>query len=190
MNFNFRRRNEEKCRNLIMVVTLGTVLSLIALYLPISYVLLGLPATDAPVKTDVIFVIGPVTPTRMAIAEQMLDEGVSDNLAISESGPFNSILAMCNGHYAYTVYCQKPDPFTTQGEARYLRDLTAAHGWRSATIITSTLHVTRSRILMSRCFTGTLSMVADTTPLSIKQWLYQYAYQSAAFAKVLVDESC
>ncbi|PPF80027.1 YdcF family protein [Subtercola sp. Z020] len=151
------------------------------------------PPTDAPAASDVVYVIGPPTPTRLKIAERMVAQGLTSNVVVSvpANGQFAaSTLAICTEPQTFSVECVTPDPFTTQGEARMLRSLAAAHGWTSATVVTFTPHVERARILMSRCFSGQLRMVADTYHLTPASWAYQMTYQTFAFAKVLLEPGC
>ena len=68
--------------------------------------------------------------------------------------------------------------------------MAAEHGWTSATVITFTPHVTRTRLLMQRCFAGTLRVAADTTPLPLAEWAGQYFYQTGAFVKVALNPGC
>ena len=162
----------------------GTAVLVVLAGLPV-YVF---PAVDAPQHTDVVMVLGNSTPSRVALAERLVAEGYSDTLVISR---FNQQrLPVCDEPQVFTVYCFTPDPFTTQGEARYLGELAAAKGWSSATVITFTPHITRARLIVSRCFTGKLDMVADTTPLSIGYWAYQYLYQTGGFIKAALNPGC
>ncbi|WP_414171324.1 hypothetical protein [Clavibacter tessellarius] len=99
-------------------------------------------------------------------------------------------LAACNGEFPYPVTCDTPSPFTTQGEARYLRDKSEENGWTSAIVITWTPHVTRTELLFDRCFDGDLMVVEDPVDFSLRQWISQYTYQSGAFVKALVTPGC
>ncbi|MDO9130913.1 MAG: hypothetical protein Q7U34_13715 [Anaerolineales bacterium] len=146
------------------------------------------PRVDPPGEVDVVYVIGPPTPSRIELAEGMLDAGLSDTLMISVDDP--AAEPLCAGHASFAVFCSRPEPFTTQGEARELAAKAAEHGWTSATVITFTPHVTRTRVLMERCFTGSLRVVADTTPLPLAQWVGQYFYQTGAFVKVALNPGC
>ncbi|MDJ0336187.1 YdcF family protein [Salinibacterium sp. G-O1] len=146
------------------------------------------PSVNTPEKTDVIYIIGPPDPSRIEFALTLIERGISDSLMVSTPDPDD--YAVCREPQTFTVYCKRPSPFTTQGEARDLRDLSAEQGWTSATVITMVPHVTRARIVIERCFTGTLLMVPDTTPMSINKWVEQYVYQTAAFVKVAVNQDC
>ncbi|RFA17961.1 hypothetical protein [Subtercola boreus] len=112
-------------------------------------------------------------------------------ISVAADGEFSAAnLPICTTPQPFAVYCETPDPFTTQGEARDLSALAAEHGWTSATVITFTPHVVRSRMIMERCFTGDLRMVADDTHLTPAGWAYEMLYQTGAFAKVLLDTGC
>ena len=59
------------------------------------------------------------------------------------------------------VRCFKPVPYSTQGEARW----TAAQGWDSVIVVTSTYHVRRARELFARCFRGRLAVRQADPPV-------------------------
>jgi uncharacterized SAM-binding protein YcdF (DUF218 family) len=170
---------------LAILINLGVAVGALHLYV--------WPSTDAPASTDAVFVLGPPTPTRLRIAERMVDAGLTLNVVVSvaESGPFAAAsLPICTEPQTFRVQCLTPAPFTTQGEARMLGSLAAENGWASATVVTATPHIERARILMSRCFGGDLRMVADTYPLTPASWAYQITYQTFAFGKVLLEPAC
>ena len=60
------------------------------------------------------------------------------------------------------VRCFTPAPYSTRGEARW----TAARGWRSVVVVTSTYHVRRTRELFDRCVRGRVAVVAAEPPLA------------------------
>jgi len=59
------------------------------------------------------------------------------------------------------VRCFRPDPYSTRGEARW----TAAQGWDTVVVVTSTYHVRRTRQLFERCFHGRLAVRGAEPPL-------------------------
>lgn len=176
------------------MISAGVVLGLVITWVTFSVNTLVLPRTDAaPEHVDVIFVLGPPTPTRIALAERMMAAGVSDNLMLSVpvAGP-NSVrtLPACIEKRSYNVYCEQPKPFTTQGEARYLKRLSAARGWRSAIVITFTPQVSRARTLIQRCYAGDVSIISDEESISIAKWGYEMFYQTGAYVKALFNPGC
>jgi uncharacterized SAM-binding protein YcdF (DUF218 family) len=63
---------------------------------------------------------------------------------------------------SYSVACFTPVPNTTLGEARAVARMSAAQGWETVAVVTSTYHVTRARRLLERCFDGDVQVVAAT----------------------------
>jgi hypothetical protein len=80
------------------------------------------PPAAALDRADLVYVIGPPTPPRMALAEELASEGVADELLVSVSAPASTTftandVVVCT---AADTTCETPDPFTTKGEARLL----------------------------------------------------------------------
>jgi hypothetical protein len=152
------------------------------------------PATDQPAKVDVVYVIGPPTDARVELAEDMLEQGLAGAMMVSITdstpGDYPKANAACTGERTYPVYCSMPDPFTTRGEARWLKDLAQEHDWDSAAVITFTPHISRARVIMERCFGGELLMLDSGERLAPHSWAYQYLYQTVGFAKVAAMQSC
>lgn len=173
-------------------------LSLLLLWAAVGMFLYVVPASDAPKHADVLFVLGPPD-SRMTYAEQLMSEGYAGTLAVSvpldKQGTPD--LALCSERRAYRIICFHPEPFTTQGEARELQSLSLENGWKSADVLTAQFHVTRARVIVERCYGGDLSMLAYHQNLPVfsftmptGSWVYQYAYQTAAFLKVVLHEEC
>lgn len=151
------------------------------------------PATDEPREVDVVYVIGPPADQRMEAARAMLDEGLADTLMVSldpTHTDWRVAQKVCAGEWDFDVVCHRPSPFTTRGEAQWLRDEVQARGWTSAAVITFTPHIMRTRVLFDRCFDGDLVMVETDPERPLNEWAYQYAYQTAAFTKVAARPSC
>lgn len=151
------------------------------------------PATDEPRKVDVVYVIGPPSDSRMDVARTMLEEGLADTLMVSldrTQTHWRVAQDACVGAWDFDVVCHRPEPFTTRGEAQWLRDEVQEHGWTSAAVITFTPHITRTRVLFDRCFAGDLVMIETDTERPLDEWAYQYAYQTAALTKVVARPSC
>jgi uncharacterized SAM-binding protein YcdF (DUF218 family) len=160
----------------------------------IVWILAGLPffvlptVDHVPAHADVVVVLGPPLPQRVAVAERLLAEHRVATALVSVPGDpaFWRIGAFCARS---DVICFAPDPSTTRGEARELRAEAALHGWTSAVVTTMPAHIPRARILFRRCFSGSLSMDADTEPPYIGI-AYQYLYQTAATVKAWILQGC
>ncbi|MBW4042251.1 MAG: hypothetical protein HIU86_09010 [Acidobacteria bacterium] len=160
----------------------------------VVWILLGLPffvfphVDPVPAHADVVLVLGPPMPQRVAVAERLLAEHRVDMALVSVPGPTAQwdVGALCRRS---DVICFAPDPSTTRGEARELRAEAAKHGWTSAVVTTMPAHISRARTLVERCFSGTLSMVADAEP-PYGTIAYQYLYQTAATVKAWLLQGC
>ena len=83
-----------------------------------------------------------------------------------------------------------PDPSTTKGEGRTLRQLADENGWRTVIVVTFTPHVSRARFILAQCFDGALIMAASPGPTSALSWAFQYLYQTAGYVRALLQPGC
>jgi uncharacterized SAM-binding protein YcdF (DUF218 family) len=81
------------------------------------------------------------------------------------------------------LICFDPDPGNTRGEAEYFGLLARRYHWNSVTLVTTSPQDTRARILVRRCFAGSVYVV--TAPLPAASWPYQIAYEWGALLKAL-----
>ena len=82
------------------------------------------------------------------------------------------------------LICFEPDPGNTRGEAEFAGRLARQYGWRSLVLVTAREQDTRARIVVGRCFSGQIYVIAGSLPLS--SWPYQIAYEWGALFKALV----
>lgn len=85
-----------------------------------------------------------------------------------------------------TLICFDPDPGNTRGEAEFASRLAKRFHWSSIVLVTGTEQDTRARMLMKRCFGGSVYVVTGSLPAG--SWPYQIAYEWGALAKALVVE--
>jgi uncharacterized SAM-binding protein YcdF (DUF218 family) len=83
-----------------------------------------------------------------------------------------------------TLVCFEPDPGNTRGEAEFVGRLAKKDHWTSVVLVTSRPQDTRARVLVGRCFGGSIYVVTGSLPLSA--WPYQIAYGWGALFKALV----
>ena len=87
------------------------------------------------------------------------------------------------------LVCFNPDPGDTRGEAEFAARLAGQYHWTSVVLVTVRAQDTRARMLMKRCYSGSVYVV--TAPLALADWPYQIAYQWGALVKALiVHRSC
>ena len=171
----------------------GTLLALVVTWLVAGYLVFVDPKVSHPTHADAVVVLGsPVNNGRLDAALKLVHDGVSTNLVISLNSPKQwQARNVCQQPPAgVAVTCFNPSPSTTRGEAEEVHRLVARHGWRNIVVVTSTYHVSRARMIFRRCFDGTLQMVAARRGISLRDWAYQYFYQSAAYVKAALQSGC
>lgn len=158
-----------------------------------GYFLFVNPAVDQPARADALVVLAPPLPTgRLVYAEQLMSDGYADTLVISIAEDRNGVAPthLCQEGHTYTVLCFTPDPVTTQGEARAIQRLAEEHRWRSINVITNDFHITRARIIIRRCYSQDLQMLAARQNISWQLWVFRGVYETAALVKAGIDKSC
>lgn len=143
------------------------------------------PKTDKPRTVDAVFLLGPINTWNLRLGERYVEAGLASTLVLST--PTETGRGACTRTY---VICFRPDPSTTQGEAQEFARLAEIHSWDSALVVTTTAHITRARMLMSRCFSGELLMVSYWSQYDISEWIHQYLYQTGAFFKAWLHPDC
>ncbi|WP_188672757.1 ElyC/SanA/YdcF family protein [Subtercola lobariae] len=175
-----------------VLITSSVVFGILIIVVVAGLPLYVFPRVDERQYTDAIFVLGPSLQSRVSIARSMVDAGLSDSIVISVPAGGSSdewTRQACDGETSYLVRCFTPSPFTTEGEARYISELSAERGWNKITVITATYHVSRARFVIEQCYSGQLEMVNDAASLPLTVWVAQYIYQTGAFFKA-IGSSC
>lgn len=168
------------------------VAALIAIWVVVGYLLIVNPGVDRPGPVDAILVLGPSLQPRLDLAVSLANRFHIRDLAISVGDtPGQAHGGLCGqAPPGLRVTCFKPAPYTTRGEARELRTLSAQRGWHSVIVIAPTPQLSRARLLMQRCYHGTLRMVASPHEFGLSGWIYQFLYQSAALVETVVQRGC
>jgi len=143
--------------------------------------LLVWPAQGMPARVSAIAVLaGPGD--RVTVGLQLARERRAPMLVVSQGwmgygGPCAPATA------GVKVICFDPNPGNTRGETEFLGRLAKQYDWRSVVLVTTRAQDTRARILMGRCFGG--SIYAVTASLPWYDWPYQIAYGWGALLKAL-----
>jgi len=153
------------------------------------------PHEDEPGSADAIFVLGGGG-DRVGFALDLVRDGVSDTAVFASdfvesqgvwaARPCNDVRPDDVPESA-TFECHEPDPATTRGEARLLRDLATAHGWDTVVVVASTDQITRARRLIERCWDGELRL---TGPDHDQPWPIRAFYEWGAGLKATVLRGC
>jgi uncharacterized SAM-binding protein YcdF (DUF218 family) len=144
-------------------------------------------------KVDAVVALGGLVSTA-TYAQHLVEDGVAPVLVLSDPYAAQDALpvhqACASRPAGYRIICFKPDPSTTRGEAREIRDLARANGWSSVAVVAPVFHISRARVLVRRCFSSTLLMIPVPAHVSWAAWTYQYLRQSAGYVKAAVMRAC
>lgn len=147
------------------------------------------PPPGDPSDASLVYVIGPPQQERLDLARTLrgADRHVPLLISVSDSRigrgepRFDAAaLSVCRQH---GVTCRSPEPFTTAGEAKMLTAYAAKHTVGKTVVITFTPHVARTRYIFAKCSAGDVTVVGVDTDMTLFDWAFQYAYQTAAFVK-------
>jgi uncharacterized SAM-binding protein YcdF (DUF218 family) len=135
------------------------------------------PRTDGATHADAVIVLAGGGAARINRAEELLRAGVANTLVVSNGNrpTWPDGYRLCTEPQAFSVVCPTPRPVNTRGEARTISKLAAGRGWRRLVVVTAGFHVTRARLLFSRCYSGHLELVAApgrlTRQVLAHEWL-------------------
>jgi uncharacterized SAM-binding protein YcdF (DUF218 family) len=132
----------------------GVTAAAVAAWLIACAFLFVFPDDDEPRRADAIVVLAGGKKQRLEKALQLVDDGVSRTLVLSDGRDpgWPEANRLCNGpRSGLEVVCFRPEPYSTRGEAEHVAALARRHGWKRIAVVTSTSHVYRARLLFERC---------------------------------------
>ena len=176
-----------KWLNPLRWVTLLVPLAVLALIIATA-ILFVFPDEDPVGRAGAVVVLAGGK-ERLTEALRLMRRGTAGTLVIDDGRTSNWPEAnrVCNRPQPFEVICFKSDPYSTRGEAQAIRRLARRHGWRSVVVVTSTHHVTRTRMLVRRCFENA-RVVAARPPF--RRWLLGVVYEWPKLAYALVVRGC
>ncbi|TFD59097.1 hypothetical protein E3T39_12145 [Cryobacterium suzukii] len=155
------------------------------------------PREDPVASADAIVVLGGLgSAAVVAKAVDLAETGYSERIFISDAfGGDTRPANLCARAVpvpgtTITVECFDAHPATTRGEAEAIAAFATAQGWNRVIVVTSSYHVSRARVQISRCYAGSLAVVGARQPMDPLKWAYQYLYQSAGFVKASITPAC
>ncbi len=124
------------------------------------------PAVDDPTSADAVLVLAGGRGERIALGMRLMREGVAPVLVLVGEQTEPEADRLCRGGQpSFELVCLPRGPTSTRTEARAAARLASDRQWRSLVLVTSSYHVTRSRMIHDRCFPGDLDVVGAKAPL-------------------------
>ena len=149
--------------------------------------LLVWPAQGGPARASAIVMLaGPGN--RLPLALALARRHVAPVLAISQG--FQGYGSPCPPAVpGVKLICFEPDPASTRGEAEFAARLAEQYHWTSVLLVATRSQDTRARIVLGRCFPG--SIYVATAAFPARDWPYELTYGWGALLKALVvHRSC
>ena len=147
------------------------------------------PSDDPTGRPDAVVVLGGGSPARAHLGIELAEELDAELVLSSTAGRHAGEAGMRCGVEAR---CFEPEPLSTAGEAREVRDLTAETGWEAVLVVTTDFHTSRSRLLFEQCLDdAAVAVVGVDHAAGWTVRAYSYAREAAAtLAGVTVQRAC
>lgn len=103
------------------------------------------------------------SPERLDTALELTERGLAPNLVIPNgrsSELSREANQICDAVWAFTVHCPASDTINTRGEAKAIGRVATENGWSRLIAVTSSFHVHRALLHLTRCFHGEVDAVA------------------------------
>jgi uncharacterized protein YfiM (DUF2279 family) len=136
------------------------------------------PRDDTPTEPDAVVVLGGVGVERFDLGLALAHE-LNARLVLSSSATY---FAARRGYRCGSVDDCLLDPKSTTEEARAVAELATRQGWEHVTVVSSSHHTTRARVLFRQCLGDHVSVVGAPRPsgVSFKEWAWEVAGTLAA----------
>jgi uncharacterized SAM-binding protein YcdF (DUF218 family) len=121
------------------------------------------PKGEVPVQVDSVALLSGGSGDRLPRALALVRRGVADVLVIPNGTDpkWGAARRLCTDEQPFEVVCPTPRPDTTQGEALALDRLARQRKWDDMVVVTSRYHVSRARVLLERCVSANVAVVAS-----------------------------
>lgn len=149
---------------MLRVLLLAAVLA----FLGLSAKLFVWPEEHPVGRSDAVVVLAG-SKKRLAKGLELMRRRLAPILVISDglAPDWPTANRLCRfGSKSFEVICFRPDPYSTRGEAERVARMAENRGWQTVTVVTSTFHLTRARMLFKRCLDVRTEFSAADYPLA------------------------
>ena len=143
------------------------------------------PSADTLQHADAVVVLAGGDGERLDRGLELVRAGVAPTL-VASTGPAK----LCDSSQPFEVICFMPSPETTRGEAEAIGQLAREHGWTRIVLVTSTYHTLRARLLVDRCYSGTLQMAPAEPDQGTFAWIAAIGHEWGGLIESVVHRSC
>jgi uncharacterized SAM-binding protein YcdF (DUF218 family) len=171
-------------RNLLIGSVVAAAIAVVATVV-VNLKLFLWPSTSTLHHADAIVVFAGGNGERLNKALDLAREGYAPNL-VASTGPDQ----LCNARQSFAVICFSPDPDNTRGEAEAIGRLAREHRWKRLILVTSTYHVTRARLLLDRCYAGSIEVALVPPHQGVIGVVGAIAHEWGGLIEATLDRSC
>jgi uncharacterized SAM-binding protein YcdF (DUF218 family) len=143
------------------------------------------PSRSTLHHADAIVVFAGGNGQRLNKGLDLARDGYAPNL-VASTGPNR----LCNARQSFSVICFSPDPGNTRGEAEAIGRLAREHHWDRLILVTSTYHVTRARLLLDRCYAGSIEVALVPPHQGFFGWLGAIVHEWGGMVEATLERSC
>jgi uncharacterized SAM-binding protein YcdF (DUF218 family) len=170
---------------------LGVVMALVAGAAVWKYFLF--PAAVTPKHADAVVMFVGGRGERLDTSGRLVQAGIAMSLVIPNGRKVGWTQAnrLCRGGQSFKVFCPTTTSDNTRGEARAIASVANEQGWQHLLLVTSTYHVTRARLLLSRCFDGNLDAARAGPGVAVARYVSRVSHEIAGVAEAtLINRGC
>ena len=143
------------------------------------------PRTGDLQHADAVVVLAGGDGERLDYGLELVRAGVAPIL-VASTGPRQ----LCNSTQPFDVLCFLPSPETTRGEAEAIGQLARERGWTRIVLVTSTYHMLRAKLLVDRCYSGTIEAAPAEPDQGPLPWIAAIVHEWGGLAESVVHRSC
>lgn len=174
------------------LTAIGVALLLVMVGVPSWFLF---PPQETPVPSDAVVVIAGASDGRHQLGAQLVEEGIAENFVVSNPrGTGDKVgSAHCRGadrpDALVEVWCLRPDPVTTAGEAMTMEELANKEEWSSLTVVTNRPHTRRVRTMFEEC-TDLDVVVVSSDWVRTSRIPYHVAREIGGYVKFWLTNPC
>jgi uncharacterized SAM-binding protein YcdF (DUF218 family) len=174
-----------RTRRTLLVAASGLAGLLVVAVVALNLRLFVFPASSTPAHADAVVVLAGGDGERLDKGLELVRNGVASNLVVS-TGPDE----LCGSQHDFAVYCFLPDPDDTRGEAEAVGRIADREGWSHLVLVTSDYHATRARILVERCFSGTVDVSSAHSGKGPLPLLWAIGHEWGGLIETAIHQDC
>ncbi|MGK5110427.1 ElyC/SanA/YdcF family protein [Geodermatophilus sp. CPCC 205506] len=157
----------------------------------LTHAILFPPVADDAASSEAVALLAGSPTDRLPRALRLAEQGGGVLVVSAAGGAANApARALCRDPGDLEVYCFRPSPPDTRGEARAIGRLVEEHGWSRITVVTSTYHLARAGLLVRRCTDAEVVMAEAEPSIPVGTWARQLLHEMAGFVEATLHRSC